>query len=397
MNQTDRPFPDRRNPEPGEPTPIGGYYTQEDMKEIIRYAAGRCIEIIPEIDMPGHSNAALAAYPELACPSVDKHICVVPGMGQGSGNIIFCAGNEEAFRFLEGVIDEVAELFPSHYIHLGGDEAWKEYWKKCPRCADRMKQIPPTERRLIVQPVNAAETRTVPALPLQRGTENIPVSIGFRTDDQNIAVPFLLHVRKNRINPQFQRRKQRDEIIRLQLRQFFGTDRQRRNQRQPVKLRQSAGGRNIAGTERTDHCGNRGIVAELLNRHTIFRQSLHIIPAANLQFPAVDSAVLIEQFRRQTHPLHRFHRGTVCGIIRRSELQNRRFPHGFFPHPFIPRTVTTVDKRAELEHAKRIQQKAYTDNGKQTDNTILHKRSFLSVSCRSVRRRNNPSSAASCS
>lgn len=110
------------------------------MKEIIRYAAGRCIEIIPEIDMPGHSNAALAAYPELACPSVDKHICVVPGMGQGSGNIIFCAGNEETFRFLEGVIDEVAELFPSHYIHLGGDEAWKEYWKKCPRCADRMKQ-----------------------------------------------------------------------------------------------------------------------------------------------------------------------------------------------------------------------------------------------------------------
>lgn len=140
VNQTDRPFPDRRNPEPGEPTPIGGYYTQEDMKEIIRYAAGRCIEIIPEIDMPGHSNAALAAYPELACPSVDKHICVVPGMGQGSGNIIFCAGNEETFRFLEGVIDEVAELFPSHYIHLGGDEAWKEYWKKCPRCADRMKQ-----------------------------------------------------------------------------------------------------------------------------------------------------------------------------------------------------------------------------------------------------------------
>ena len=70
------------------------------MKEIIRYAAGRCIEIIPEIDMPGHSNAALAAYPELACPSVDKHICVVPGMGQGSGNIIFCAGNEETFRFL---------------------------------------------------------------------------------------------------------------------------------------------------------------------------------------------------------------------------------------------------------------------------------------------------------
>lgn len=140
VNQTDRPFPDRRNPEPGEPTPIGGYYTQEDMKEIIRYAAGRCIEIIPEIDMPGHSNAALATYPELACPSVDKHICVVPGMGQGSGNIIFCAGNEETFRFLEGVIDEVAELFPSHYIHLGGDEAWKEYWKKCPRCTDRMKQ-----------------------------------------------------------------------------------------------------------------------------------------------------------------------------------------------------------------------------------------------------------------
>lgn len=139
VNRRLQPFSDRRNPEPGEPTPIGGYYTQEDMKEIIAYAAARCVEIIPEIDMPAHSNAALAAYPGLACPTVDKFIGVLPGLGGENADIIYCAGNEEVFSFLEGVIDEVAALFPSQYIHLGGDEAWKTHWKKCPKCAARMK------------------------------------------------------------------------------------------------------------------------------------------------------------------------------------------------------------------------------------------------------------------
>ncbi len=139
VNRNDVSFPARRNPLPGEPASVGGYYTQDDMREIIAYAQARQVEIIPEIDMPAHSNAALAAYPELACPVVDKHIGVLPGLGGDHADIIYCAGNEQTFHFLEGVIDEVAALFPSKYIHLGGDEAWKTYWKKCPLCQQRMK------------------------------------------------------------------------------------------------------------------------------------------------------------------------------------------------------------------------------------------------------------------
>lgn len=140
VNRKQQLFSDRRNPSPDEPTPIGGYYTQEDMKEIIAHAQKRCVEIIPEIDIPAHSNAALAAYPHLACPTVDKFIGVLPGLGGANADIIYCAGNEEVFSFLQGIIDEVAELFPSKYIHLGGDEAWKTHWKKCPKCQARMKE-----------------------------------------------------------------------------------------------------------------------------------------------------------------------------------------------------------------------------------------------------------------
>ena len=133
-------FPDRRNPSPEEPTPIGGYYTQEQMKEIITYAQQRQIEIIPEIDMPAHSNAALAAYPEYACPVVKKFIGVLPGLGGSNADIIYCAGNDKTFEFLQGIIDEVAALFPSQYIHIGGDEAWKTHWKECPLCQARIKK-----------------------------------------------------------------------------------------------------------------------------------------------------------------------------------------------------------------------------------------------------------------
>lgn len=140
VNRKQQLFSDRRNPSPDEPTPIGGFYTQEDMKEIISHAKTRCVEIIPEIDMPAHSNAALAAYPHLACPTVDKFIGVLPGLGGANADIIYCAGNEEVFSFLQGIIDEVVELFPSKYIHLGGDEAWKTHWEKCPKCQIRMKE-----------------------------------------------------------------------------------------------------------------------------------------------------------------------------------------------------------------------------------------------------------------
>lgn len=140
VNHMDVPFYFRRNPQPGEPTPIGGFYTQEDIKEMVAYAAERQIEVIPEIDMPAHSNAALAAYPEFTCPAVKGYIGVIPGLGGGNSGVIYCAGKDSVFTFLQDVLDEVMALFPSRYIHLGGDEAQKLYWKKCPLCQERMKK-----------------------------------------------------------------------------------------------------------------------------------------------------------------------------------------------------------------------------------------------------------------
>lgn len=140
VDRGDLPFPARRNPKAGEPTPIGGFYTQEDIKEMVAYAAARQIEIVPEIDMPAHSNSALAAYPELACPVVKDFIGVLPGLGGQNSEIIYCAGNEKVFTFLQDVMDEVLALFPSRYIHIGGDEAQKTNWKKCPLCQSKMKK-----------------------------------------------------------------------------------------------------------------------------------------------------------------------------------------------------------------------------------------------------------------
>ena len=140
VDRGDTPFPDRHNPVKGEPAPVGGYYTQDDIREIVSYAAVRQINVIPEIDMPAHSNSALAAYPQYACPVVDKHIGVLPGLGGRNADIIYCAGNDQVFDFLKDVIDEVCELFPSEYIHLGGDEAWKTYWKICPHCQERIER-----------------------------------------------------------------------------------------------------------------------------------------------------------------------------------------------------------------------------------------------------------------
>jgi hexosaminidase len=105
----------------------GGYYTQEDIKELLEYAQDRHIEIIPEIEMPSHSEEVLAAYPELGC------------CGTAYKDSEFCVGNEESFRFLETVLTEVMDIFPSKYIHIGGDEAGKEHWKNCAKCQQRMK------------------------------------------------------------------------------------------------------------------------------------------------------------------------------------------------------------------------------------------------------------------
>ena len=109
------------------PGAYGGYYTQNDIREILEYARQHYITVIPEIEMPSHSEEVLAAYPQLSCS------------GEPYKNSDFCVGNEETFTILENVLTEVMELFPSEYIHIGGDEAGKSAWKTCPKCQKRMK------------------------------------------------------------------------------------------------------------------------------------------------------------------------------------------------------------------------------------------------------------------
>lgn len=139
VDRSDAPYPARRNAVAGEETPIGGFYTQDDIREMIAYADARQVEIIPEIEMPAHTVSSLAAYPELACPVVTNFIGVAPGMANNLLDIIYCAGNDSVYTFIENVLDEVIALFPSNYLHLGGDEAIKKYWEKCPRCQQRIK------------------------------------------------------------------------------------------------------------------------------------------------------------------------------------------------------------------------------------------------------------------
>lgn len=110
-----------------QPGATGGYYTQDDIRELVKYAAERHITLIPEIEMPAHSEEVLAAYPELSC------------QGKPYTSADYCIGNEETFTFLQNVLTEVMELFPSEYIHIGGDEAGKAEWKNCPKCQQRMK------------------------------------------------------------------------------------------------------------------------------------------------------------------------------------------------------------------------------------------------------------------
>lgn len=140
VDRRDIPYPARHNPSPDEPATVGGFYTQDDMHEIITFAAKRQVEVIPEIEMPAHTVSSLAAYPELACPIVDDYIGVLPGAGGNNTKIIYCAGNDSVYTFLENVLDEVINLFPSKYIHLGGDEADKYYWERCPLCQAKMKE-----------------------------------------------------------------------------------------------------------------------------------------------------------------------------------------------------------------------------------------------------------------
>lgn len=111
-----------------------GYYTQAEVKEIVDYARKRFITIIPEIEMPGHASAALAAYPELGCTGGPYAVATTWGVFDD----VFCAGNDKTFEFVTGVLDEVCGLFPGEYIHIGGDECPKERWKACAKCQKRM-------------------------------------------------------------------------------------------------------------------------------------------------------------------------------------------------------------------------------------------------------------------
>jgi len=114
----------------------GGYYTQDEVREVVAYAAARHITVIPEIEMPGHSVAALAAYPELSCNGGPFEVRTRWGVSKD----IYCAGKEETFEFLENVLTEVMALFPSEYIHIGGDEAPKDRWNMCGECRKRMRE-----------------------------------------------------------------------------------------------------------------------------------------------------------------------------------------------------------------------------------------------------------------
>lgn len=108
----------------------GGYYTQEEAKEIVRYAADRFIEVIPEIDMPGHMQAALNAYPELGCTGGPYEVWTIWGVSED----VLCAGNPKIYTFCKDVLCEIMEIFPSRYIHIGGDECPKNRWHECPKC-----------------------------------------------------------------------------------------------------------------------------------------------------------------------------------------------------------------------------------------------------------------------
>ncbi len=121
----------------GEKATYGGFYTQKEIKELVAYAAGRFIEVIPEIDMPGHMVAVLASYPQYACDNETYR--VIPG-GYWPPRDILCVGNDSSLMFIKDVLSEVMELFPSKYVHIGGDEAVKTKWETCPKCQNRMKQ-----------------------------------------------------------------------------------------------------------------------------------------------------------------------------------------------------------------------------------------------------------------
>jgi hexosaminidase len=137
VDQNHLPWGERPQPKPGEKPTYGGYYTQKQIREIVAYAAARNVTIVPEIEMPGHSAAAIASYPWLSCSQQPQ----LPMTGGNYTNMSsnYCPGNDSVYVFLQNVLTEVMDLFPSSYIHIGGDEVDKGSWKKCSKCQARMK------------------------------------------------------------------------------------------------------------------------------------------------------------------------------------------------------------------------------------------------------------------
>jgi hexosaminidase len=136
VDREDRDWADRPPRQPGEEETYGGFYTQDQVREIVRYAQERFITIVPEIEMPAHTLAALAAYPAYSCTG--GPFSVPPG-SYWPISTIYCAGNDSTFAFLQDVLTEVMDLFPGRYIHIGGDEADKSEWKRCPKCQSRIR------------------------------------------------------------------------------------------------------------------------------------------------------------------------------------------------------------------------------------------------------------------
>ncbi|RYX84286.1 beta-N-acetylhexosaminidase [bacterium] len=115
--------------------PHGGFYSKQQLRDVVAYAAARGITIVPEIEMPGHATSVIAAYPDLSCTGGPFEVSPKWGIFDD----VFCAGNDDVFRFLEDVLNEVLEIFPSQFIHVGGDECHKTRWKECPKCQARIK------------------------------------------------------------------------------------------------------------------------------------------------------------------------------------------------------------------------------------------------------------------
>ncbi len=126
-----------RNSPDYDDVPHGGYYTQDEVRDIVRYAAERYINIIPEIDMPGHMVAVLAAYPELGCQNKQLQVAEKWGVFED----VLCVGKKESYRFIYDVLDEVMDLFPSKYIHIGGDECPKDRWENCSHCQKEIRKL----------------------------------------------------------------------------------------------------------------------------------------------------------------------------------------------------------------------------------------------------------------